>query len=127
MSGPASAAKWVNAMPITFEDTVESLRHIRLSGRLDITGIDEISTTFAGLSTSTTRNIAVDLSGVTFLVSFGIRELITNAKVVQKRGGRMVIFVGNNKAVHKTLETTGIDTLIPTFADAAQADRAAMG
>ena len=127
MSGPASAAKWVNAMPITFEDTVESLRHIRLTGRLDITGIDEISTTFAGLSTSTTRNIAVDLSGVTFLVSFGIRELITNAKVVQKRGGRMVIFVGNNKAVHKTLETTGIDTLIPTFADAAQADRAALG
>lgn len=127
MPGPASAAKWMNAMPITFEDTLESLRHIRLSGRLDITGIDEISTTFAGLSTSTTRNIAVDLSGVTFLVSFGIRELITNAKVVQKRGGRMVIFVGNNKAVHKTLETTGIDTLIPTFADAAQADRAAMG
>ena len=127
MPGPASAAKWMNAMPITFEDTLESLRHIRLTGRLDITGIDEISTTFAGLSTSATRNIVVDLSGVTFLVSFGIRELITNAKVVKKRGGRMVIFVGNNKAVHKTLETTGIDTLIPTFADAAQADRAALG
>ena len=127
MPGPASAAKWMNAMPITFEDTLESLRHIRLTGRLDITGIDEISTTFAGLSTSATRNIVVDLSGVTFLVSFGIRELITNAKVVQKRGGRMVIFVGNNKAVHKTLETTGIDTLIPTFADAALADRAALG
>ena len=114
-------------MPITFEDTFESLRYIRLTGRLDITGIDEISTTFAGLSTSATRNIVVDLSGVTFLVSFGIRELITNAKGVQKRGGRMVIFVGNNKGVHKTLETTGIDTLIPTFADAAQADRAALG
>ena len=127
MPGPASAAKWMNAMPITFEDTLESLRHIRLTGRLDITGIDEISTAFAGLSTSATRNIVVDLSGVTFLVSFGIRELITNAKVVKKRGGRMVIFVGNNKAVHKTLETTGIDTLIPTFADAAQADRAALG
>ena len=127
MPGPASAAKWINAMPITFEDTFESLRHIRLTGRLDITGIDEISTTFAGLSTSATRNIVVDLSGVTFLVSFGIRELITNAKGVQKRGGRMVIFVGNNKAVRKTLETTGIDTLIPTFADAAQADRAALG
>ena len=114
-------------MPITFEDTAQSLRHIRLTGRLDITGIDEISLTFAGLSTSTTRNIVVDLCGVTFLVSFGIRELITNAKVVQKRGGHMAIYVGANKAVHKTLETTGIDTLIPTFTDAAQADRAAMG
>lgn len=114
-------------MPITYEDTNESLRHIRLTGRLDIPGIDAISTTFAELSASTTRSIVVDLSGVTFLVSFGIRELITNAKAIQKRGGRMVIFVGDNRAVHKTLETTGIDTLIPTYADAALADHAALG
>lgn len=113
-------------MPITFEDTNDSLRHIRLTGRLDITGIDAISTTFAELSASTTRNIVVDLSEVTFLVSFGIRELITNAKRIEQRGGRMAIFVGSNRAVHKTLETTGIDTLIPTFADALLADRAAL-
>jgi anti-sigma B factor antagonist len=114
-------------MSITFEDTNEFLRHIRLTGRLDIPGIDAISATFAELSASTTRNIVVDLSGVTFLVSFGIRELITNAKAIQKRGGRMVIFVGDNRAVHRTLETTGIDTLIPTHADAALADHAALG
>jgi anti-sigma B factor antagonist len=113
-------------MSITFEDTDEPLRWIRLTGRLDIPGIDAISTTFAELSTSTSRQIVVDLSEVKFLVSFGIRELITNAKVIQKRGRRMVIFVGDNKAVHKTLETTGIDALIPTFTDAAQANRAAL-
>lgn len=113
-------------MAITFEDTDEPLRWIRLTGRLDMPGIDAISTTFAELSASTSRRIIVDLTGVNFLVSFGIRELITNAKIIQKRGGRMVIFVGDNKAVHKTLETTGIDTLIPTFTDAAQANRAAL-
>jgi anti-anti-sigma factor len=113
-------------MSITFEDTHDGLRWIRLTGRLDIPGIDAISATFAELSASTGRQVAVDLSGVSFLVSFGIRELITNAKIIQKRGGRMVIFVGDNKAVHKTLETTGIDTLIPTFTDAAQAGRAAL-
>lgn len=113
-------------MAITFEDTQEPLRWIRLAGRLDMPGIDAISATFAELSASTPRQIVVDLSAVDFLVSFGIRELITNAKTIQKRGGRMVIFVGANKAVHKTLETTGIDTLIPTFTDAAQADRAAL-
>ena len=113
-------------MPITFEDTVESLRHIRLSGRLDIHGIEAVSATFADLSASTRRSVVVDLSGVSFLVSFGIRELITTAKAIQRRGARMAIFVGNNKSVLKTLETTGIDTLIPTFADAAQADSAAL-
>jgi anti-anti-sigma factor len=113
-------------MSITYEDADDSLRHIRLSGRLDIPGIDAVSETFAELSASTRRRVVVDLSEVTFLVSFGIRELITNAKAIQKRGGRMVIFVGGNKAVHKTLQTTGIDTLIPTFTDAALAARSAV-
>ena len=115
-----------NAMPITFEDTNDVLRHIRLTGRLDIPGIDAVSETFTQLSEHSKRGNVVDLSGVTFLVSFGIRELITNAKLIQQRGGRMVIFVGDNKAVYKTLETTGIASLIPTFIDAAQADRAAL-
>jgi anti-anti-sigma factor len=113
-------------MSITFEDAHGPLRWIRLTGRLDIPGIDAISTTFAELSASSNHQVVVDLSGVSFLVSFGIRELITNAKTIQKRGGRMIIFVGDNKAVHKTLETTGIDTLIPTFTDAEQANRAAL-
>ena len=113
-------------MPITFDDTDPGLRQVHLSGRLDIPGIDAISPTFAELSAAPGRNVVVDLSGVTFLVSFGIRELITNAKTIQQRGGRMVIFVGDNAAVHKTLRTTGIDMLIPTFCDAAQAQRAAL-
>jgi anti-sigma B factor antagonist len=113
-------------MPITFDDADNALRHIRLTGRLDMPGIDAISETFKELSVATHRQVVVDLSGVNFLVSFGIRELITNAKLIQQRGGRMVIFVGDNKAVLKTLETTGIDTLIPTFSNAALADRAAL-
>ncbi len=114
-------------MAITFEDTEPSLRWIRLTGRLDIPGIDAISAAFAELSAATSRHVVVDLSGVDFLVSFGIRELITNAKLIHKRGRRMVIFVGSNQAVHKTLATTGIDTLIPTFTEAAPASRAALG
>lgn len=113
-------------MPITVEDVNDVLRHIRLTGRLDIPGIDAISETFTELSVHSKRRIIVDLSAVTFLVSFGIRELITNAKLIQQRGGRMVILVGENKSVYKTLETTGIASLIPTFIDPAQAQRAAL-
>ena len=113
-------------MPITFEDIDDALRHIRLTGRLDIPGVDAVSETFTQLSGHGKRRVVLDLSAVTFLVSFGLRELITNAKLIQQRGGRMVIFVGDNKAVYKTLETTGIASLIPTFTDAEQADRAAL-
>jgi hypothetical protein len=36
----------------------------------------------------------------------------------------LVLFVGGNPAVTKTLEATGIDALIPMFVDAAEAEKA---
>ena len=113
-------------MAITHEDVSESFRRIALSGRLDGPGSAEIATKFAALSTAAKRRVVVDLTGVTFLASIGIREVLSNAKALQQKGGRMVLFVGDNPAVTKTLEATGIDTLIPMFADAAEAEKAAL-
>jgi anti-anti-sigma factor len=112
-------------MPIEFDDVNESLRRIRLTGRLDIPGTESISIKFASLSASSARRVVVDLTGVSFLASFGIRELITNAKAMHQRGGKMVLLVNKDDAIHKTLETTGVDSLIPLFTDAAEADAAA--
>ncbi len=114
-------------MAIEFDDVSETFRKIRLSGRLDIPGTEAISIKFSSLSTTQGKRVVVDLTGITFLASVGIRELITNAKALQLRQGKMVIFVGDNAPVAKTLETTGIDTLIPVFADANEADQAAVG
>lgn len=68
----------------------------------------------------------MDLTAVSFLGSIGIRALISNAKALQSNGGRMVLLVGGNETVAKTLETTGIDVLIPMFADASEAEKAAL-
>jgi len=113
-------------MPIDFEDETDNLRRISISERLDIQGTEEIATKFAALTASANRRVVLDLTNVTFLASIGIRAVITNAKALQQRGGKMVLFVGNNQAVTKTLETTGIDVLIPMFADAAEAEKAAL-
>lgn len=113
-------------MTISHQDITENLRRISISGRLDIAGTDEIATKLAALSASARRRVIVDLSAVSFLASIGIRSLIANAKALQQRGGKMVLFVGDNATITMTLETTGIDTLIPMFADAAEAERAAI-
>jgi anti-anti-sigma factor len=113
-------------MPIDFEDETDNLRRISITERLDIQGTEEIATKFAALTASAKRRVVLDLTNVTFLASIGIRAVITNAKALQQRGGKMVLFVGNNKAVTKTLEATGIDVLIPMFADAAEAEKAAL-
>ena len=104
-------------MPIDFDDSHAGFRLIQLSGRLDITGTAEIDTRFAALASSAQRQVLVDLSAVDFLASIGIRAIISNAKAQQQRGGKLVLFVGDNQTVAKTLDATGITALVPMFSD----------
>lgn len=115
-----------DAATIVYEDTDENLRTISLAGRLDIQGTEAVGNKFAILSASDKHRIIVDLTALDFLASIGIRSLVSNAKAQQQRGGRLVLFVGDNAAVAKVLKTTGIDTVIPMFADAAEARKAAL-
>lgn len=113
-------------MSIDYADIQDDFRRITLSGRLDIPGTEAIATKFAALAASAKRSVVVDLSTVDFLASIGIRSLILNAKSLQQRGGRMVLLTGTNEVVLKALQSTGIDSLIPTFKDPGEADRAAL-
>ena len=116
----------VLAMAITYEDVGESLRRIALYGRLDGPGTEEVSAELGALATTGGRRIVVDLTQISFLASVGIRALLGSAKALQRNGGRMVLLVGTNPFVTRTLEATGIDALIPMFADAAEAEKAAL-
>ena len=112
-------------MSIEFTD-IENIRHVTISGALDIVGTQAISIKFAALAASDQRRVIVDLTGVNFLASFGIRDLLINAKAQDQRGGKYVLYVGSNDHVIKTLETTGIDQLIPMFTDADEAKKAVL-
>jgi anti-sigma B factor antagonist len=113
-------------MAITYEDVGESLRRIALYGRLDGPGTEEVSAELEALATTGSRRIVVDLTQISFLASVGIRAVLGSAKALQRNGGRMVLLVGTNPFVTRTLEATGIDALIPMFADAAEAEKAAL-
>jgi anti-anti-sigma factor len=113
-------------MTIEYEDLTENLRRIAITGRLDIMGTQEIATRFAALACANNRRVIVDLTGVSFLASIGIRELISNAKALQQRGGLMVLFVGDNTQISKVLELTGIESLLPMYTDADEAKAAAL-
>ena len=113
-------------MSLEYSDVNDNLRRITLSGRLDIPGTEAIATRFSALCASAERRVVVDMSAVNFLSSIGIRALVTNAKAQQQRGGRMVVVVEAGSSVAKTLETTGIDALIPLLTDLAAAEQAAL-
>jgi anti-anti-sigma factor len=113
-------------MPIESREVSDGLRHISITGRLDVPGADAIASKFATLSSDANLRVVVDLSGVLFLGSSGIRLIILNAKTLQQQGGKMVLLVGDNEAIARTLHATGVDSLVPILADSAAAEAAAL-
>lgn len=91
-------------------DDAGSIATVRLSGRLDISGADVIAMPLATLSGSK-AGLVVDLSEVTALASIGIRHLISAAKVLARRGGRLVLLNPNN-TVADILATTGVSDFL---------------
>jgi len=113
-------------MSINYKDIGENLRRIMISGRLDIPGTDSVASKLAELTAAPKKAVVVDLSSLQFLASIGIRALITSAKAVQQRGGKMVLVVDDGSTVGMSLEATGVDELIPVFRNASDAERAAL-
>jgi len=111
---------------IRHDDVGEDLRRIVISGRLDTPGTSLVSARLAELTAAPKKGLVVDLTAVSFLASIGMSVLITGAKTVKNRGGRMVLVVGENSAIMMSLKTTGIDQLIPVFRSVADAEKAAL-
>jgi anti-sigma B factor antagonist len=97
-------------------DTLDGgITRISLTGRMDYAGATEIDAGFME-SANSGKFLLVDLSKVTFLASMGIRTLITTAKALKERGGKMILF-GPDMMVAKVLKTSGTDMLIPVYYD----------
>lgn len=98
-------------MHIETESLDGGILRINLAGRMDVQGAQEIDLKFTG-HTANQRSVIVDLSGVSFLASIGIRTLLLAAKAVNQRGGKIVL-LNPDENVTKVLEMAGIDTMIP--------------
>lgn len=103
-------------MDIETETTADGIVRIALTGRMDIEGTQSIELKLAAHTAVDRGAFLLDLSGVSFLASMGIRALIVSAKAVRMRGGRLAIY-GPDEHVTHTLRTAGIDALIPLCED----------
>lgn len=113
-------------MDITTEQLSEGLKCIRLAGRLDMKNALDIDMRFTSLTATDSGKIIVDLNSVDFIASIGMRLLISCAKANAARGGQMVL-ANLQPLVRETLETAGLDSLIPFYADEASAVAALQG
>lgn len=98
---------------------------IALRGRLDIEGTHAVEPGFSYLTTVKADRFVIDLDGLDFLASIGIRLILTAARAQAARGGRMVL-AAPQPLVRKVLVNAGVDQLMSVFDDveAARADLA---
>lgn len=99
-------------MQISADNGSGSTARIALAGKLDILGAEKVAIPLATLS-GAKQYVIVDMSGVSFLASIGIRHLVSASKALARRGGRLIL-LKPTEAVFEVLKTSGITDLIPT-------------
>ena len=99
---------------------VDGIKTVAISGRLDSAGASAIEVPFSAAIIPAGKSTAIDMSQVTFLASLGIRMLLTTAKALANKGGKLVIY-GATPAVAEVLDTSGIAELVPVTMSEAEA------
>lgn len=98
-------------MEITVSDFGPEAKKVVLVGKLDIAGAQRIELPMATVSGSRC-NVVVDMIGVDFIASIGIRHLVIAAKAVA-RSSRKLVLLSPNALVTDVLVTSGLQDLLP--------------
>jgi anti-anti-sigma factor len=98
-------------------DDAGSTATVKLNGRLDISGAEAVALPLAALSGSKS-GLIVDMADVTFIASIGLRHLVSAAKAIGRRGGRLVL-LNPSTAVAEVIITSGLDNLLSIERDGA--------
>jgi anti-sigma B factor antagonist len=83
------------------------VRLLRLSGELDMAGVDRFERMLAPDEAPEEATFVVDLRGLTFIDSSGLRAVIMADQRVREEGGRFIVVRGSDR-VNEVLEMTGV-------------------
>jgi anti-anti-sigma factor len=83
------------------------VRLLRLTGELDMAGVDRFERLLTADQRSEAVTFVIDLRGLTFIDSSGLRALIMADEQVRAEGGRFVVVRGTER-VNEVLEMTGV-------------------
>ena len=100
-------------MQMATEQLEGEVTKVVFDGRFDIAGADAVDLKMNVIA-GTKKAVLVDLRQGSFLGSMGLRALVTPARAITSRGGKIVLF-GPNELVEKVLNTSGVGALIPVY------------
>lgn len=120
--GPSAAhnSTETKILEMTLEELAGPATLVRLHGRLDASGADAIGLRFTAGVAGQSRNAVVDLTGVSFVASLGLRLLISAARSLAGKGHRVALF-GANEMVQGVFDDAALDQIMPIVATEAEA------
>lgn len=107
-------------MDIEIGELPGGITHIGLIGRLDAAGADRVGTQFTAAVVAKAQPALVDLAGVSFVASMGLRLIIATAKGMRSKGAGFVLY-GAQPLVAETLEQAALGQIVPIVATRAEA------
>lgn len=104
-------------------DDVQDVRIVRLHGRIDssTSGLLEQAVKVEGPG-----RLLLDLSGVAYMSSAGLRVVLVAAKAARAAGGSFAVF-GMTPSVRTVFQVSGFDRIVPISTSEAEALAAAVG
>src|SRR5262245_32365286 len=106
-------------MELQFSD-VGGVTKAVLEGRLDTLSVGQVETQFIANIVQEERPAVVDLSGVSFIASLGIRMLLGTARALARDGAKLAVY-GARDDVLEVIETTALSEIIPVVPSEAEA------
>jgi anti-sigma B factor antagonist len=97
----------------------EGLAHVVLRGELDLSTVDKVEKALAVLHEGDDEVLVLDLSGLSFLDSTGLRLMVTADQRAQKEGRRLVIVKGPD-TVQRVFSITKLDETLEMVDDVSQ-------
>src|SRR5262245_16809483 len=98
-------------MQITISELDGATKKVVLAGKLDVAGARSIETPLA-TATGARSNVIIDMAGVDFISSAGIRSLVVAAKAVA-RGARKLVLLAPTPIVTEVLVSAGLEQILP--------------
>ncbi len=84
------------------------LVHVQLRGELDLSTVGQVEEELGRMEDANAAVIALDLRGLTFLDSTGLRVLVTADERARERGRRLLVVRGPDP-VHRVFTITKLD------------------
>jgi anti-sigma B factor antagonist len=97
---------------IRFE-LVEGTRIARVAGEVDTSNAWSVSRTIREVMSNEDRRLVLDLSGVSYLDSAGVRMLFELRRILHQHGQELVLVVPEGAPIRRTLDVSAVLGTIP--------------